>query len=148
MGCSWSTTSSNNNFKYCIAVYGYEYPNFGFNKIVNLTLKKGNKLYLLLIYNPKKFLEMPSEMLPENLILSYEKKNLEKSKKKDYEITKKEKPESQSTVMESIIEKATAKNVNLLVVGAVGHKGIKKSNNLKKGLHYLISNIVKFLLRL
>lgn len=140
MGCSGSRTTSNNNFKYCVTVDGPEHSNFGLNKIVNENFKKGNKLYLLHIYNPKKFLEMPSEMLPENLIPAYEKKISEKLEKKDYEIIKKEKPESHVTVMESVLEIASGKNVDLLVVGAVGHKGIKKSKNLTKGLQYLVSN--------
>lgn len=41
--------------------------------------------------------------------------------------------------MESVVEIASEKNVDLLVVGAVGHKGIKKSKILTKGLHYLVS---------
>jgi hypothetical protein len=88
MGCSGSRTSSNKNFKYCVAVDGSEQSNFGLNKIVNENFKKGNMLYLLHIYNPKKFLEMPAEMLPENLIPVYEKKISEKLQKKDYQIIK------------------------------------------------------------
>lgn len=84
MGCSGSRTSSNSSFKNCVAVDVSEHSNFGLNKIVNGNFKKGNKLYLMHVYNPKKFLEMPPEMLPENLIPSYEKKISEKLQKKDY----------------------------------------------------------------
>lgn len=140
MGCSGSRTSSDTNFKYCVAVDGSEHSNFGFDKIVYENFKKGNKLFLLHIYNPKKFLDMPSEMLPENLVPAYEKKLSAKLQKKDFEIIKREKPLNHDTVMESVINIAAEKKVDLLVVGAVGHKGIKKSKNLTKGLHYLVSN--------
>lgn len=140
MGCSGSSTSSNSKFKYCVAIDGSEYSNYGFYKILNENFKSGNRLYLLHVYNPKKFLVMPSEMLPENLIPCYEKKINEKLRKSDYEIIKKQKPESEETVMVSVIEIATEKNVDLLVVGAVGHKGIKKSKILTKNIHYLVKN--------
>jgi len=140
MGCSGSRTNSNNNFTYCVAVDGSEHSDMGFKKIVNENFNKGNKLYLVHVYNPMKFASMPSEMLPENLLPSYEKQLLEKLQSTEYEIIKKQKPDAQVSVLESVIDIAKEKNSDLLVVGGVGHKGIKKSKNLTKGLYFLVNN--------
>lgn len=137
MGCSGSRIE-NNNFKYCLAVDGSENSELGFKKILHENFKKGNKLYLVHITNPVKFPEMPSEFLPENLLPKYETQLSEKLQKSEFEIIKKEKVQSHETVLESVVNIAHSKNVDLLVVGAVGHKGVKKTKNLTKGLNYLV----------
>ena len=139
MGCSGSTTKSN-NFNFCISIDGSEHSEMGFNKILNDTFKKGNKLYLVHITNSKKLNEMPFENLPEQLLPKYEHFLSEKLHKNEYEILKKDKIQTQTTVLESVVQIATVKKVDLIVVGSVGHKGQKQTKSLTKGLDFLINN--------
>lgn len=142
MGCSGSNTRSDQkNLKYAIAIDGSEHAEFGFQKILNEKFKLGNKIVLIHIYNQDKFSEMPLERLPEHLLPKYEKALSEKiPNKSDFEILKKQKESTADTPLEDVVEIASEKHADLLVVGAVGNKGVKKSKNLSKGLSYLIQN--------
>lgn len=139
MGCSGSRISEP-NFKYCICIDGSEHSDMGFKKIVSENFVKGNKLYLVHISNSAKFNEIPPNLLPDQLLNRYEIELSTKLNKGDYEIIKKDKVQTQSTVLESVLQIANVKNVDLLVVGALGHKGVKRSKSLTKGLSYLVSN--------
>lgn len=142
MGCSGSDTFTNSkSLKFAVAIDGSEHAEMGFQKIINEKFKPGNKLYLIHIFNQNKYAEMPLEKLPEHLLPKYEKALNEKIiNKNDFEVIKRKKADFENTPLESVLVIANEKNTDLLVVGAVGHKGLKKSKSLCKGLHYLIQN--------
>lgn len=141
MGCSASTIASKDkNFKYAIALDGSEQANIGFEKILNEKFKIGNKLYLIHIYNPAKFIEMPLEKLPEHILIKHEKALNENLQKSEFEIIKKEKINIEESSLKLVNQIALEKKTDLLVVGCAGHKGVKKTKKLSKGLIYLIQN--------
>jgi len=143
MGCSGSNTLLNSqNLKFAVAIDGSKHAEMGFEKVLNDKFKAGNKLYLIHVYNPSKFAEMPLETLPEHLLPKYEKAFLSKKLNNisDFEIITRKIETTEKTPLESVVELASEKNTDLLVVGAVGSKGIKKSKTLSEGLNYLIQN--------
>ena len=141
MGCSGPNTSSNiRNFKFAIGIDGCEHAETGFLETLNQKFNPGNKLHLIHIYHSSKFIDMTLEELPKHLLPNYEKalsKNLQKS---NYDIIKREKENIETSDLESVVEIATEKNSDLLVIGAVGHKSVKNSRNFRKDLSYIIQN--------
>jgi hypothetical protein len=130
-----------NKKKFCISVDGSAYSEYGFDLIFDELYKKGDIIILTHVCNNDKLTEIPFENQPKSIQSKYESKLVGKLPQSDFEVLIKDRGSDNDHALKIVNEIAKSKGCSVLIMGTHGHKGREKSNEISKGVIYLIKQV-------
>ncbi len=139
-----NTTETHERKNYLVSVDGSDHSDWGFDMVFNEIYRKGDHLTVLHVANQTKISNIPFKFQPDQIISKYETKLIGKLPRNEYILIRKDRENEKKIAahaLEIVNQVAHSNNVDLLVLGCQGHKGVKDRKELSSGITYLIKNI-------
>ncbi len=136
-----NTTDNSEKKNYLVSVDGSDNSDWGFDMIFNEIYKKGDYITLIHVANQKKISNIPFKNQPDQIMSKYETKLIGKLPKSDYLLIRRDRDNDKIHALEVVQTVAKTNNVDLLVLGSTGHKGVKDKKEISSGISYLIEHI-------